>query len=748
MSDVTRAPQPAADPHATPPPIDGLAAGARRLTTLYVIALSAVAALSIAGQFLVQYSLEQQLGDSTVVNIAGRQRMLSQRIAKAALLIQTSGAAAQRSAAMAELHEVLPLWRRSHAGLQHGDAQLGLPGESSAAVTVMFRAIQPAFEKMVAAADELLATRAGEALTDERPSIAPVASILRSEAEFLTGMDRIVFQYDREAQARVARLKLVERVLLALTLAVLLAEGALVFRPAVRRLRIIARRLQATTADLIEAKQAAESASAAKSRFLANISHELRTPLHAILAAAELAQAASPPADERDHLVTIDDAGRLLLGLVNDLLDTAKIEAGKLELDASPTDLATLARRVTALFKSSAAEKGLSLESDVDHRLPLWVVADEQRLKQVLVNLLGNAVKFTDRGRVKLSVEQTAREESQVRVRMSVSDTGIGISQEQQSRVFERFAQVDGSARRKHGGAGLGLAISAYLVELMGGRITLRSEPGRGSTFAFELELPVAAESQPEPAVSDRDAASLEGLSVLVAEDSPVLSRLMQQSLAALGCRVTLAADGYEAVAAYRRHLPDLVLIDVHMPGLDGPHVAAILRNIDIDRGRRPTPIVVLTADALPATRERCLAAGVSELVLKPYRQHELLTAIDKSLGRAPAQPHRERGDALSRLGNRPELLQELSDLFLAEAPRVIAELRSAAERGARAELRKLAHRLKGQIAIFEQGEAYQAARQLEESPASGDASHDRAAIDRLEIAVSEMVDRMRPCCR
>ena len=327
---------------------------ARRLTVYYICALSLVALLSLAGQFLIQRQLARQRDDSTVVNLAGRQRMLSQRACKCAVLLADRNPAIDQARYRDELAALLPVWTRTHRGLQQGDAELGLPSDTSPTVVAIFERLNPTFDSLHAAAQQLLQAR------DKQEIQNAAVAMLTYEADYLQGMDEIVSQYEIEGRQGIARLQTVEQLLLYVTLFVLLLEGVLVFRPAVRGIRESISALRRAGEELRVAKEAAETANRTKSLFLANMSHELRTPLHAVLGAAELLRQAEPTTDNGDFLETIEDSSHTLLCLLNDLLDLSRIEAGKLELHPAPFDLREFVRRTTSMFRASAQAKGLN----------------------------------------------------------------------------------------------------------------------------------------------------------------------------------------------------------------------------------------------------------------------------------------------------------------------------------------------------------------------------------------------------
>jgi signal transduction histidine kinase/ActR/RegA family two-component response regulator len=399
---------------------------------------------------------------------------------------------------------------------------------------------------------------------------------------------------------------------------------------------------QAALTALAGARDAAEAANRAKSEFLANMSHEIRTPLNGVIGVAGALGRTALSARQQEMVRLIETSADSLQVLLADVLDLARVEAGRLEIRPEPFDLREAAFGVADQFRAKAEEKGLALSVQLDSRLERRLVGDAVRLKQILGNLLSNAVKFTQDGEVRLRITAEPARDGAQRLALAVEDTGIGFDAETGRRLFARFAQADGSITRRFGGTGLGLSISNALAELMGGQVTAHSTPGEGSRFTLELALPVApgeAAADPRAEAAGRAARAMaEGppLRILVAEDHEVNRRVLQLIFEGLDVDLAMAVDGREAVDRFAPGAFDLVLMDMQMPRMDGLEAMAAIRAREAaERGAR-TPIIMLTANALPEHEAAGRAAGADAFLTKPIVAGDLLAAVQAALAAAP----------------------------------------------------------------------------------------------------------------
>jgi len=511
------------------------------------------------------------------------------------------------------------------------------------------------------------------------------------------------------------------------------------------------RGLQETGRLAREMADRAEALSTAKTDFLANMTHELRTPLNGILGMTGLVLETKLEAEQREYLQLVRSSAQALLSLVDDVLDFSRQEVGKLALEACEFSLRSLLRDVLRPLALRASASGLAFETTVGGDVPDLLIGDPLRLGQILRNLAGNAVKFTTDGRVEVRIRTESVRDRRIVLAFSVADTGIGISHEKQNSIFEPFTQADTSTTRKYGGTGLGLSIASGLVELMEGRISVESEPGRGSTFRFTVALALPRD-EPEPAGQpvQRERAARR-LQVLLAEDNSVNQRLAARLLEREGHTVEVAASGREALDRFAQGRFDLVLMDVQMPDLDGVQATRRIREMERGSGSH-VPIVAMTAQAGETDRQRCLEAGMDGYVTKPVHVPELIRIVQSVVtGGSPmkvefpsdtASAETQLGQldeavALSRVGGDADLLREVAELFLADYPHTLQEIRNAVAAGDASTLEHSAHSLKGSVSTFGAPLAFQAALALEQQGRARSLAESQAGLQQLETALA-----------
>ncbi|HSW38419.1 MAG TPA: response regulator [Acidobacteriota bacterium] len=527
----------------------------------------------------------------------------------------------------------------------------------------------------------------------------------------------------------------------------------------------------------IESRTAAEAASIAKSQFLANMSHELRTPMNAVLGMTSLALSEELPPTVRDYVQTARDAADVLLYLLNDILDLSRIEDRRFELESTAFSLNKEAEQVIKTLRVRANQKGLGLIYHIPEDVPDGLIGDPLRIRQVLMNLVDNGIKFTHAGKIVVEAKLREQTRDNVVLEFAVSDTGIGIDPKDRERIFLAFTQADASTTRNYGGTGLGLTISRKLVELMGGRIWVESRPEQGSVFRFTICLKLLKEAfkeklpvkMPIPAPVARRA-----LRVLLAEDTPTNQKLAEYLLTKRGHGVEIARDGNQALNMIKQGRYDVVLMDVQMPVMDGFQATAAIRAMP-DPCKAGIPIIAMTAYALKGDAERCLAAGMDAYISKPVDAGELIELVE-FLGEpdaimTPASPAQHRGDeddpirpenvpgdlpdpensgikkpdvfdlaeGMARCFNKYDLFLDMVDAFFAEVDDLLARMKEAGLNGRPKEIREIAHRMKNTVIYLGAPQAAAAISQLEAMSRLSDPAALHTALYELASRIEEL---------
>jgi len=540
-------------------------------------------------------------------------------------------------------------------------------------------------------------------------------------------------------------------------------------------LKVANRDLKENLSELHEAKEAALEAAKAKSAFLANMSHEIRTPMNGVLGMLELIKDTPLSKTQGDLLGTAYASADSLLAIINDILDFSKIEAGKMTIENIEISVRDIVGEICTLLAGTAREKGLTLSCHTDADLPGVLIGDPVRLRQVLTNLIGNAVKFTESGEVSVRVNLLECAQSSARIEFSVKDTGIGIAENILPELFNEFTQADGSTTRKFGGTGLGLTISRQLVELMGSEISVVSTEGLGSTFTFTLDMAVAEnQTRQQRQVFQIPAATLEqnhpdeavfpdGIHVLVAEDNVVNQKVTISMLKKIGIlRIDVAEDGCQAVAMNSTQTYDLILMDCQMPQMSGYEATGVIRQQEKEQLLPPIPIIAMTANAMSEDRDKCLAAGMDDYLSKPVKKEDLKktlaqwliydtlpqtadnTSASREMAEKTAQHPLIDQQTLTSL---QELMEEefpaLINSYIEDAPKLLADILSSSKEAEREVLVRAAHTLKSSSSNLGAKQLATIAGAVEKESQANKLGAVAALIPSLQTALDETIEAL-----
>lgn len=502
----------------------------------------------------------------------------------------------------------------------------------------------------------------------------------------------------------------------------------------------------ATEKELIKARDVAEAANKAKSSFLAKVSHELRTPMNGIIGLTSILFSTELNQKQKKFLEMVKYSADNLLNIINDILDYSKLEAGKMKIKNEPFNIIATIERVVELLLTNANEKELSLRYSISKDVPRVLVGDSKRIEQVLINLIGNAIKFTEKGYVKLDVEVTNEKGSDIEIQFSIEDTGIGIAKDKQHFLFQSFSQVEDTMTRKHGGTGLGLVICDELVKLMSGKIWFESEFGQGSRFFFKIplkqktslnnkeikehnEIEIASEvAEKYPEVS---------LNILIAEDSLINQEVLKQVFMQKQWIITSVLNGKEALEIYKSGNFDIILMDVQMPLMDGYEATRCIREFEKTIGNKRTPIIGLTAHSADSDKELCIEAGMDTFITKPFKWQDVFDAIYTLTGtnssfRITSYPNVDLNQLKISINNNTMLLKNLIRFFIDNYTKEIDELENFIINKEARKANELAHKLKSECGNFGAIEAVNLARTIEISAKQGNMEEAKKAFYKL----------------
>lgn len=620
-----------------------------------------VTILSIVGisLIIINHGIHQQQEDGTIINYAGQQRTISQKIAKNSVeILYLYEKQTDNNLVRNELNRTLATWKANHNAIINGSDELNLPESKSENIEALYKELQPIFNVIKTNAEALVL----ETEADKMQLYAEV--ILENEPVYHSKMNEIVANYDQELITKTQNLK--TKVYSTIIFGTLIFLLILYFfinpifkkrdkeyqkyytlsdelknrnreidviksnvesknRQLQRKNEILAKQV----IELEQSKNAALLAVTTKSEFLSNMSHEIRTPLNAIIGVANILNEDNPRPDQAEHLDTLLFSSENLMVIINDILDYSKIEAGKVKFEKINFSLNRIINGIHKTMIATAEKKNINFKYTIQEGIPETYIGDPVRLSQIILNLVGNAIKFTEKGSVDIRVSQSKIENGKATLNFAVEDTGIGIPDEKQKIIFDSFSQANSKTTRLYGGTGLGLAITRQLLEMQGSKIELMSVEGEGSTFYFQLTLPIGQAMSKIP-VSNRKTQSFNSENkVLLVDDNAINIVIAKRFLNKWKLEVDVATNGQEAVDMVTQTDYGLVLMDISMPVMDGYEATKIIRNMEEDKYQL-LPIVALTASVFDALKYQAIEVGMNDYLSKPFKPQALYDMIEK----------------------------------------------------------------------------------------------------------------------
>jgi signal transduction histidine kinase/ActR/RegA family two-component response regulator len=597
----------------------------------YALGLSLIALMSLCSFFTMNQLIEKQAESAEIINISGRQRMLSQRVSLYAELYSNAANPQDQDEYRTILNDEILAFKTRHevlVGRQPGNGKMMKLSET---LKTLYFSEPDATDR--ASLEFISAAEAVAAKVPSKDGIEKIHELLKSN--FLKKLDRVVTAHQLEAEIEVANAKRAEFFVFLLTLTLLVCEARFIFRPMQKAIINLFKNLTA-------AREVAVRAAADKSNFLATITHEVRTPMIGVQGITSFLLKTDLNQGQKGQLETVHRMTENLILLINDILDFSKAESGKMIVESLPFNLPTLMADAENLFRPTAERKSIDLKVHLDASIPPNLRGDPLRINQVLTNLIGNALKFTSPGgSIQVDVTSVPGQPSDVIFR--VKDTGIGLTTLQQAKLFQRYVQADDSTSRQFGGTGLGLAVSKQMVELMKGEIGVESEAGKGSTFWFRLNLPEVTHMAEALAIPDDEIKpEWKKTRILMAEDNVIMQKIAALMLQTLGCEVTVCNDGVEALSALEKDSYDLVLLDCEMPNMDGFAAARAIRLRELTSGSPKIPIIAMSAHIAPEIRTKCLDSGMDDYTEKPIKKQALMAILNQWLPVATKSNARE----------------------------------------------------------------------------------------------------------